>query len=205
MAGIITGVVGVETRKRDAPESLTRRGSSFSGRAGMEQSIEPKFLRVGFIDFASIVSQTNYGRSHCPGYIIRWRPPKVSFSSLRFRGEYDQLSVANAVFAGRSGRKSRGGRKRDGGARQGSCRRLSFLFLQRRMRSTFLCGHARSLVRSSILSTEVSFGSSREACGRLGYMNVGRKCRSGPGKRKLEQLSTESNRRSPRGSSSVYL
>jgi hypothetical protein len=62
----------------------------------------------------------------------------------------------------------------------------------------------RSL-RSSILSTEVSFGCSREACGRLGYMNVRRRRRSGPGERKLEQLSTESNRRSPRGSSSVYL
>ncbi|CAL1680592.1 unnamed protein product [Lasius platythorax] len=75
----------------------------------MEQSIKPSFFvgsAVGSVDSASIGSQANYGRSHCLRYIIRWRS-EVSFSSLRFRGEYDQLFVADAVFEGRSGRKKK--------------------------------------------------------------------------------------------------
>lgn len=66
-----------------------------SRRAGMEQSIEPSF----FVGSASrglhrLRIDRKSGqlrpRSRCPRYIIRWRL-EVSFSSLRFRGECDQL------------------------------------------------------------------------------------------------------------------
>lgn len=151
-------------RKTDALESLTR--GSAQPRAGMEQSIEPSFFVgsvAGSIDFASIGSQANYGRSHCPRYIIRWRP-EVSFSSPRFRGGYDQLFVADAVFVGRSGRKRRRRRRRREREREGSAREVAAasFFLRR---GCALPLFADTLARSVMLSTEVSFGSSREACG----------------------------------------
>lgn len=105
---------------------------------------------VGSVDSASIGSQANYGRSHCLRYIIRWRS-EVSFSSLRFRGEYDQLFVADAVFEGKSGRK----RKREDGQRRcaPSCCGVPSLLSSSGDAPPF----DTLLVR---FSTEVSFGSS---------------------------------------------
>lgn len=136
---------------------------------------------MGSVDSASIGSQANYGRSHCLRYIIRWRS-EVSFSSLRFR-EYDQLFVADAVFEGKSGRK----RKREDGQRRcaPSCRGVPSLLSSSGNAPPF----DTLLVR---FSTEVSFAEKRA----VGYMNVGKRCRSGPAERKLWQLSTDESNRS---------
>lgn len=161
----------------------------------MEQSIEPSFFlggsAVGSVDSASIGSQANYGRSHCLRYIIRWRS-EVSFSSPRFRGGYDQLFVADAVFEG----KSRGKRKREDG--QGrcapSCRGVPSL-----LSSSGECSSVRHAAGPLLDGSK--FRELAERSVRVGWLyERGRRCRSGPGERKLWQLSTdESNRPSPRG------
>jgi len=148
---------------------------------------------AGSIDLASIGSRANYGRSHCSGYIIRWHP-KVSFSSVRFRGEYDQLSVADAVFVAKEAKEKEGERK--------ARRKVAAMGFPSPMRAdartTLLCGHA--LARPLFDALDGSkFRVLARSVRYLGYTNVERRCQSGPGKRKLAQLSTdESNRPSPR-------
>lgn len=180
-----SGSIKVEVRKGNALESLTR-GSAQPPRCRYGAIDRAKFLRrlrrVGSIDSASIGSQTNYGLDLVALGILSDGASKLAFHLFDSAANTISFSLPfDAVFEGRSGRK----RRSKGGARR-SCRGFLSFFLQRGCAPLSSADTlTRSLVRSSVLSTEVSFGSSREACGRWLVITLEEGAEVGRGKENL--------------------
>lgn len=135
----------------------------------MEQSIEPSFF-VSSVAWARIDSPHRWEVRPITAsislpyrYIIRWRL-EVSFSSLRFRGEYDQLFVLPTQFS--RGKKRKKKEERGYAREVAAASFLPSFFNADALHSPPADTLARSPALRRALSMEVSFGSSREACGR---------------------------------------
>lgn len=142
-----------------------------------------KFLRrlrrVGSIDSASIGSQANYGLDPVSLGILSDGASKLAFHLFDSAASTISFSLPTQ-FSREETEEKRGTEE----VRE-KLPRLPFLLSSTRMRSTLLRRHARSLVRSSVLSTEVSFGSSREACGRWLVITLEEGAEVGRGKENL--------------------
>lgn len=146
-----------------------------------------KFLRwlrrVGSIDSASVGSQANYSLDSVALGILSDGASKLAFHL--FDSAASTISFSLPTQFSREEAEEKGARE----VREKLPRLPSFLLSSTRMRSTLLYGHARSLarslVRSRCLSTEVSFGSSREACGRWLVITLEEGAEVGRGKENL--------------------